>query len=384
VNLLSRAIDLLPEANEFMCELGAALRARNDLDRAEGVLLRASETPQQATHLRARIELSLVRSLREPDRAGELLEVASTAIPTLEKAGDDRALGRAWLCIGHVKGGFYCEYAAMEESSARAARHYRRAGWSPSSALENLGNALFYGPKPVESAIAQCEQLLLEHDGDRASHANIVVWQGGLEAMRGSFEAARALVAQAKTIYHEFGLDTGAVDTCGRVLGAVELLAGRPAKAEETLRESCELLQRLQQTPLLATRAGELAAAIYAQKRYEEAEQWTRLAQDSAGADDLDAAVSWQPVHAEILARRGALVEAERLARETVELIRRTDSVNRHAETLLALSEVLHIAGRQEEAFAVVREALRLYEAKGNLVSAKRARALLPDAVLTQ
>jgi class 3 adenylate cyclase len=384
VNLLSRAVDLLPEATEFMCELGGALRAHNDLDRAERVLLSATEAPQQATHLRARIELSLVRSLREPDLAGELLEVATAAIPALEAAEDDRALGRAWLCIGYVKGGFYCQYTAMEESAARAATHYRRAGWSPSTALENLGNALFYGPKPVESAIAQCEQLLLEHDGDRASRANIVVWQGGLEAMRGSFEEARALVAQAKTIYHEFGLATGAVDTCGRVLGAVELLAGRPEKAEEALRESCELLQRLQQTPLLATRAGELAAAIYEQKRYEEAEQWTQLAQDSAGADDLDAAVSWQPVHAKILARRGALVEAEQLARETVELIRRTDSVNRHAESLLALSEVVHIAGRQEEALAVVQKALRLYEAKGNLVSAKRVRALLPDAALTQ
>ena len=272
----------------------------------------------------------------------------------------------------------------MEESAARAARYYRRAGWSPSTALENLGSALFYGPKPVESAIAHCEQLLLQHEGDRASEANIVAWQGGLEAMRGGFDEARALVARAKTIYQELGLQSGAVDICGRVLAAVEMLALRPEKAEEALRESCELVQRLRQTPLLATRAGELAAAIYEQDRYGEAEIWTELARDSAGTDDLDAAVSWQPTHAKILARRGALAEAEQFARETIERVRRTDSVNRHADALLALSEVLRIAGSEAEAPAVVQQAVRLYEAKGNLVSAERARALLPDAALAE
>jgi tetratricopeptide (TPR) repeat protein len=384
VNLLSRAVDLLPEANEFMCELGAALRARNDLDRAEEILIRAVDAPEKPTELRARIELAFLRSLREPDRAGELLEVASAAIPTLEAAGDDRALGRAWLCIGHVKGGFYCDYAAMEESSARAAGHYRRAGWSPSTALENLGIALFFGPKPVERAIVQCEQLLLEHDGDRASEANIVVWQGGLEAMRGRFDPARALVARAKTIFQELGLQAASVDTCGRLLATVELLSGRPARAESALREGCELLQQLHQTSVLATRAGELAAAIYEQERYDEAQIWTELARDSAGTDDLAAAVAWEPVHAKILARQGALDEAERLARETVERVRRTDSVNRQADSLLALSEVLRIAGSQEEALAVVHEAVRLYEAKGNVIAAERARALLPEEALAE
>ena len=120
-------------------------------------------------------------------------------VPVLEAAGDDRGLGRAWFVIAHVKGGFRCEYGAMEESSARAAAHYRRAGWSPSSALDNLGNALFYGPKPVEDAIAQCEHLLAEHEEDRASEANIVVWRGGLEAMRANFDEARDSVARKGT-----------------------------------------------------------------------------------------------------------------------------------------------------------------------------------------
>jgi class 3 adenylate cyclase len=382
VNLLSRAVELLPNADEFKCELGTALRASNELDHAETVLLDAAKAQEPGTQLRARIELAFVRSIREPDRVGELLEVASAAIPVLETAGDDRALGRAWLCVGHVRGGFYCEYAVLEDASTRAAAHYKRAGWSPSTALDNLGTALFYGPKTVEAAVAQCGQLLSEHDGDRASEANIVAWQGGLEAMRGRFDEGRALVARARVNYEELGLESGTVDVCGRVLAAIEMLAGRSDEAAEGLRACCEFVQRLGQAPMLATRAGTLAAALYEQGRYEEAETWADLARRSGGADDLDAALSWQPTQARLLARRGALVEAEQLGREAVESARRTDSFNRQGDCLLALANILRIAGDDTNASAVTQEAVQLYERKGNLVSAMQARALVPDAAL--
>jgi DNA-binding SARP family transcriptional activator len=384
VNLLSRTVELLPDANEFKCELGTALRASHEPDRAEGVLLEALEASEPVVRLRAEIELALIRSNREPDRVGELLDVASAAIPILEAAADDRALGRAWLCVGHVRGGFYCEYAALEEASSRAATHYKRAGWSPSTALEYLGTALFFGPGNVETAIAQCEQLVIEHDGDRASEANIVVWQGGLEAMRGRFEEGRAFVARARAIFEDLGLESGAVDACGRVLGAIEMLAVRPDRAEGPLRGCCELAQRLGQTPLVATRAGALAATLYDQERYEEAESWTDLARRSAGSDDLDAALSWQPTQARLLARRGALLEAEQLSREAVESARRTDSLNRQADCLLALADILLAADDEANASTATHEAIRLYEAKGNIVSARQARALVADAALTE
>jgi class 3 adenylate cyclase len=384
VNLLSRAVDLLPEADEFACELGAALRASNDIDRALEILVKATKASEARVELRARIELAFLRSVVEPDTAAELLDVASTSIPALEAAGDDRALGRAWLCIAHVKGGFYCEYGPLEDSAARAATHYRRAGWSPSSALDYVGTALYFGPKPVPEAIDQCKGLLLEHDGDRASEANIILWLGGLEAMRKNFAEARAHVSRARTIYNEFGLAISAVDACGRAFAAIDMLAAIPAQAERALREGCEFLQEHHQIALLATRAGELAESIYEQGRYEDAEVWTRVAQDSAGSDDLDAALSWQPVQAKILARQGEIDGAERLARETLELVGRTDSVNRHADALMALAEILGIAGHQDRAEEMIRNALQLYELKGNLACAERARALLRDTALIE
>ncbi len=273
VNLLSRAVDLNPEADELACELGAALRARGDVRRAEDVLVGASEATEERVRLRAQVELALLRSLMGPDRAGDLLEIASAAIPKLEAAHDDRALGRAWLCVGFVKGAFYCEYADWEEAAGRAAEHYRRAGWSPSTSLGDLACALYYGPRDVNDAVARCEALLLEHDGDRATEANLLAWLAGLEAMRGHFPEARELVEQAGQRYEQLGLDP---DTYFRLRGAVEMFAGSPDLAEDALRTSCTALELHGQTAVLATRGAELADAICEQGRYEEAEAWIR------------------------------------------------------------------------------------------------------------
>jgi tetratricopeptide (TPR) repeat protein len=384
VNLLSRSVELLPEAHEFACELGIALRASNEFDRGQEVLGAAMEGGETRVQLRARIEFELGRSLVEANSASRLLEVASASIPTLEAENDDRALGRAWLCIAHVRGGFYCEYGAMEDSAARAATYYRRAGWSPSSALDYLGNALYHGPKPVPEAIDQCDQLLRQHDGDRASEANILMWLGGLEAMRTNFAAGRAHVSRARTIYNEFGLTPNAVDACGRAFAKIDLLAELPGEAEEALHDCCAFLRARAQTALLATRAGELAESIYEQGRYEEAKRWTRVARESAGSDDHDAALTWQPVEARILARFGQVEEAERLARELLEMAARTDSLNRQAEVLSALAEILGIAKRPQEAEEAAEKALALYEQKGNLAAMARATRLVPKRAFAE
>ena len=68
-----------------------------------------------------------------------------------------------------------------------------------------------------------------------------------------------------------------------------------------------------------------------------------------------------------LLARQGALNDGEALARRTVDLVARTDAVNRHADSLLALAEVLRLGGRQQAFGTTVRSAVDLYEQKGNV-----------------
>jgi DNA-binding SARP family transcriptional activator/tetratricopeptide (TPR) repeat protein len=375
INLFSRALELSPEEHELACELGVALFVTGKVEQAKSVFADVAEAPDKRIAARARFELANVRALSEPDRAAELVDAAVAGIPVFEGNGDDRALGRAWLAVGNVRGGFLCEYAAMEEASARAVEHYDRAGWSPSASLQNLGAALFFGPKHVNEATAQLEQLLERFARDAASEANVLVWLGGLEAMRGSFDDARARVALAKDQYLRLGL-TAATPECARVLGFIEQLAAQLVSAEEQFRFSCALLQEHGQTQVLATRAGELAHVLYGLGRYEEAETWTRIAEDAVGEDDLDAALAWKPVDAMLKARAGDVVEGEMQLRELLS-ITPSEAVYRTAEQLLGLAEVLRLADRDDEAREAASKAIELYTRKGNIVAAEATRPLV-------
>jgi class 3 adenylate cyclase/tetratricopeptide (TPR) repeat protein len=384
LNLLERATGLLPEKDEqrreLLCELGVALRMRGELDRAQDVLGQAvrvseAENDSRLEH-RARVELTHVRALIDPNETGEHLEVATNAIPVFEAHHDERSLGRAWMLIGHVQGGYYCDNAAWAEASAKAAEHYGRAGWSPSTCLGGLAAALFYGPTPVEDALGQCESLLEQHAGDHASEANILVWAAALEAMRGRFDAARLYLSHARTRYEELGQAHGAI-TCGFAEGVIEMLAQRPKAAEAILRESCAVSERLHEPAQLANRAAELSDALYVQRRYEEAENWARVAEQNAGRDDRSAQAAWRSAMAKVIARRGTAEEAERLAREAVALIGASDCLNDNARSLLDLAEVLNLESRRAEADAALESAIALYDRKGNVVAAKHARRLV-------
>ena len=82
-------------------------------------------------------------------------------------------------------------------------------------------------------------------------------------------------------------------------------------------------------------------------------------------------------------ASRGAHEEAERHAREAVALAAATDALDLHGNALVDLADTLALADRTEEAATCVADALRLYERKGNDVSAERARARLAGASVT-
>jgi hypothetical protein len=127
----------------------------------------------------------------------------------------------------------------------------------------------------------------------------------------------------------------------------------------------------------LSSRASELAEALYVLGRLDDAEYWAAVAEQHTAPDDLSARFLSRSVRAKIAARRGAIDDAEKLAREAVQMSELSDGLNRRAKLQLDLAEVLRIADRSREAADAAGNALLLYEAKGNHVGAKRVRALL-------
>jgi len=279
----------------------------------------------------------------------------------------------------------------MEEAGENIAMCYGRAGWPLATAVEVLGPALEFGPRPVDEGIARLRELAAQ-DTSRWIEANVVLWLGRLEAMRGNFDAAREDIERARTGFMELALSSALADTCRRAAAVVALAAGDPESAARSLANACEHLERLGETQVLATRGAELATVLYVAGRYEEATHWARIAGDRAGGDDLDAALARHPVEAMLCAREGRIDDAELRARAAVELAAKTDSPNRRAEALVALAEVLTLAGDTQNAKEHVDAALLLYEQKGNTAAAARVRAkyeepsaglLVPDSLST-
>jgi DNA-binding SARP family transcriptional activator len=388
VNLLARATALLPSTSdhrrELLCELGVALRAGGEIEQSKRVLAEAAETaaavPDRRLELRARIELGDIEVHTDPGADTDaFLALASSSIPVFESVEDDRALGRTWLLIGYVQGGHRCLNRAWAEAAERSLGYYRRSGWPPGTCLGNIAAALYHGPTPVSEGIERCARLLDETD-DRSAEANVQVLLGGFKALQGSFAEARALVDEATMTFEELGQAVQGTHNARWMSSQIELLAGDSAAAAAHLSAICEFYRAADHGSFLATAGAELAEAYYRLGLDDDAERWTRVSENHAGPADLSAQFSWRGVRAKVFARQGRPDPGERLARESLTLVERSDALNQHAKALLDLAEVMRLRGSGSPA-KHIGAALALYAAKENAVGTEEAQRLLGELV---
>ena len=379
--LLRRALNLLPEGSpkrlEAMCELAAALRIADDPDgsmttsgKAEAEAERFGERRQV---IRARIERAFVELFLEPENVERAVEVARAAIDELDPLADHRALGRAWVLRGLAEGGFMLANAAWVDAVEHALFHYRQAGFPPAEPIGHFGAAVLYGPTPVKIALRRAHELLGDGDGGRNGGATLTVAVAGLEAFRGNFAEARMLLDGATATLVELGQTGNIASWCDPTRGEVERLANELPAAERALRTACEALERLGSDAHLATRAPEYARVLYALGRVDDAEMWTRKAEERAGPLDLGARFTAGAVRGILLARAGSFEQGEQAGREAVALADRTDALHQRAQVRLDLAETLRLGSRIDAAAAVIAEASRLFGAKGSTAGVELA-----------
>ena len=130
---------------------------------------------------------------------------------------------------------------------------------------------------------------------------------------------------------------------------------------------------------VFSTTACFLGEAVYRQGQIDEAERYSAISEEFGVSDDRFNEASWRGLRAKVLAARGDFEQAEALAREAVEIAVGTDYFELAAAAWLDLAEILQATGHADVA-APAHEALVLYERKGNLVGAGRAKALLETA----
>ncbi len=385
-NLLQRAavlleeddpkrLDLLPDIAEALMDIGEFAKAQEWLEEATRAGARLGD---RCLQMEARIVgLLFGHSTGSQVGPGELLREAAEAIRVMEEAGDHSGLAKAWRFVVLVHG-TACRYGEAEVAVRNVIEHARRAGdhRQEMRILPSYALAALYGPTPVQEAIAVSRQVVELASGDRRAEAWALAVRSLLAAMQDRFGEARLLYARSRELFEELGQRLLASQV-SLFSGRVEMLAEDFPAAESELRRDFAALTAMGEKYFLANVAPLLALAVYLQGRHEEAEKLSRIGEEAATEDDIEAQALWRRARARVLAHRGRFNDAVRLAREAEALMAQTDGLNMRANTLMDSAEVLRLAGRDDEATPLVQEALRLYEQKGNRVSARGAGAVL-------
>jgi predicted ATPase len=365
---------LLPELAAALIECGRLAEADRVLEEAERLAATANDERAASHVLIQQHSLRLLHVAK--GGIEEAAQVTGLVIPIFERFEDSIGLCHARRLEALV---YWNEARAEEASNAweRAAWHAKAAGdrHLHYEILTWIASSLWIGPTPAGDGIRRCELMREAVRESPESEAAILRHLGGLHAMVDSFDIARQLLSRSNAVYADLGLTLNAATSQNEAV--VELLAGNPAAAEKSLREGYRAIEEIGERMFLPTTAAFLARAVLEQGRDEEAEDLAKVSGQLAATGDLLSQILWRGVRARVFARRSQFEEAETLAREAVTLAQSTDFINHRADALLDLSHVLKASRRFDEAVTSAQEALRLYQLKGNLVSASATRAWL-------
>jgi len=374
--LLERALELTrPLRLDVSLELDLA-NARQVPREQAAIAERAAERAREAgDRLGEALALVVAAEARlefaDDPAVDELERLARAALPLLEHAEDHAGLARVWHALGNVAN-FRAQFEERAQASEQALRHLRLAG-RRNSGLAGLSSALVLGPRPADEALRTLDSVLPENPDP-----GTLLRRAQLLAMLGRFDEAWALARPAAERVREVGgVHPGDVGQGDTELAEIAALAGDHATAAGHLRRDCDAYQRGGDRAHLSTYAPELGRSLCALGRHDEAAPLAQLGRELGDEQDLVTQMLWRQVQARVHAHRGEHAEAERLAREAVEIAKLTDALNHHGDALCDLAEVLAAAGRTDEAAETLEQALEYYQRKKNLAMVAQVRPQL-------
>jgi class 3 adenylate cyclase/tetratricopeptide (TPR) repeat protein len=377
ITLLSRAASLMqggdPARVELLIDLTEALTEGGQVDRArETIRGAAAEADDLADERLATLVLLgqwYIKATEGPGDVGQAEVDGLRAVEVFRRHGDDRGLARAWALVGKARW-WTGRSGAAEKALDQARRHARAAGDTriEADSLLTLSAVLAQGPRPVHEAARLAEAIVDEYPGNRTVQAYMFHTLGHLRAWEGRFDEARGMARRYREILRENGQEASWADA-SECVADVELLAG---DIDEAVRVVAEGQSRYDEMGISdPTILPFLAYALYVAGRWEEAED---PAVRAIGGDHPMWAMIGQSVLAIVRARQGRAEEAERLARQALDVARGTEHLGFRGRAAMALAEVLEILGREDEAIEYRDEAVRAFEEKGATVWAQLAR----------
>ena len=389
-NLLGRAHRLFPDedlrALELAPSLGEALMEIGEFESASVLLGLAVEQAGKIEETRlwadALVTWQLMRRFVADDleRWGDdVVRELGEVIPLVERISAHAELAKAWRLLGVVHGSV-CRYRDATEALRQAIDHSRMADDQRLEArlIAEYTAGLRDGPTPVAEAVRECEEALGRGLPDRQAEAFVLCSLARLRGMEGDFEQARELVARAGRLRDELGANV-IVPLTSLQSSRLETLAGDLESAERELRRDYEKLSAIGDKYTLPFVAALLARTVYWQGRRDEAAELHASAAAIADDDDVETIAILWCVRARLLADEDDLVEAEKVARDAVDLVQDVDSPDLRGDCLVTLAEIVAAAARRDEARDILRDAHDLYTLKGNVVSANRTLARIDE-----
>jgi class 3 adenylate cyclase/tetratricopeptide (TPR) repeat protein len=376
----ARILYYLGDAHLWVGELQPSFDAFDEAARL------ASEAGDPSLELMAGLRRSETLTLTDPHAksTGEFRSELEDAIHVFEEAGDDAALATVWAELAGIEW-MPCRYDRAQIAADRAIDHARRSGDERllTNALWTSIRASMSGSTTPEEGIRGLDDLRDDLSRSRQMEALALVARAFHLSMGGRFGEARRLIGLADSTLQALGLQLWRAFLL-ETLGYIELYAGDVAAAERAFREDYDILDELGDEGRKSTAAANLALTLCELGRFDEAEPLAAIAVSVAAEDDLASQTFGRSARALVLAARGELVEAERLAREAVDLYADAEDPNSQADAWLDLAKVQRMAGNTEDAARSARKALALYERKGNRHAAAATHVFIDQLPLAQ
>ncbi|HNP13162.1 MAG TPA: BTAD domain-containing putative transcriptional regulator [Mycobacterium sp.] len=376
--------DRIDQAAELLIARCEALLAAGDVTSAVGAVAQLQAVTVDSERLAAWATCfdGQLAMLTHPERLDAVeAAVAAAAVKLAElddAAGEAKAHTVRAGCLARLGRVGDCEMALDDAlSAARRAGEHRRVN----AVLAGAPLAALWGPNPVPRAGGRCLDVvrLLRITADSpAVEVTSTRCQAVLEAFRGREAAARRMIESARRMVTESGLRHALLEV-EQFAGIVELVAGDPAAAEPCLRKAYNGFRRLGLEADVAETAALLGRTCLLLDRDAEAGELCAESERLAG-DALKASIAWRALRAQLLSRAGNHVEARQAAEAAVAMAERTDGLVDHGDACVALAVVLGAAGDAAGQRTAAERAVDLYERKGAVALAEKARQMVGAA----
>ena len=308
---------------------------------------------------------------------GDALVEVGEAESELARVGDDE--GQAWAA--RLAGNFSAWLGRTDDAErawARGLEHARRAGSSGQIAeiLAWRCWALWWGPTPAAEGVREADEIIEQATGHPPLKAIAMLVRGCLKGFQGHIEEGRSELRAGRALFFELGDLQHSAGT-GMIEADLELAAGNPAAADAVLQESYEFMSKTAETGYLATIVDLRAVAALDLGREDAALALADEVERIASPDDFEPHVRQACVRARVLARRGDHDAAAESIQAAAAIGDKTDYLSLREYVAISRAEVERLAGRPDAERAALDEALRLAEAKEDVLTAGRVRELL-------